>query len=230
MPFCINCGQELPNDAKFCSNCGNSINEHSSIMRRTVYEGEMHKCPNCGGYLNAFETKCTECGYEVRGTQTTSCVHELSIKLQKTEQIAKKIELISTFYIPNTKEDIYEFFILAYSNISAGVYEIDAWIAKLEQAYLKAKLSFGKDDEFLYIQELYNNLQNTSKKTKTIKSKVFKPLIIMIAGFLFALICIIILYATNDEFFLIFAVVGAVPMFAGMIMFFIVEFKSILKK
>ena len=231
MTFCVNCKHELAEEAKYCANCGISTsNIESSTKRKMVYDGEMHKCPKCGGDLNSFETKCSECGYEVRGVQKTSCVHELSLKLEKTEKVSKKIEIISNFYIPNTKEDIYEFFILAYSNISAGVNEVDAWIAKLEQAYLKAKLSFGKDTEFIYIQELYDNLQKISKKTKILKSQAFKPLIMMSIGFLFVLICIVILYVTNDEFFLVFAIIGAVPLFAGMIMLIIVEIKSILKK
>ena len=49
MAFCINCGQELTEDAKFCANCGQAVGNNSSTsQRKTVYDGELHKCPNCG--------------------------------------------------------------------------------------------------------------------------------------------------------------------------------------
>lgn len=143
MAFCIHCGRELADGARFYANCGTSVTaepnqDKKGDQQKTVYDGKIHKCPNCGEQLDSFTATCPVCGYELRGTQVTSCVHELSKKLEKTDSLEKKIELISNFYIPNTKEDIYEFFILAYSNITAGAYGVDAWNVKLEQAYLKA--------------------------------------------------------------------------------------------
>ena len=55
MAFCINCGQELTEGAKFCANCGKVVNgENPTPQRKTVYEGQIHKCPNCGEVLGAF--------------------------------------------------------------------------------------------------------------------------------------------------------------------------------
>ena len=34
--------------------------------RKTVYEGQLHKCPNCGELLDAFRSHCSSCGYEIR--------------------------------------------------------------------------------------------------------------------------------------------------------------------
>lgn len=150
MAYCMNCGKELPDEAKFCAECGTAViatPNSNSHLRKTVYDGYLHKCPKCGEHLNAFATICPVCNYELRDVQATSCVHELSQKLEHTDSEEQKIELISNFYIPNTKEDIYEFFILAYSNITAGGYGIDAWSVKLEQTYLKAKLAFGNNNE-----------------------------------------------------------------------------------
>lgn len=66
MAFCINCGQELAEGAKFCANCGKAVTGESTIsQRKTVYEGNLHKCPNCGEVLNSFVTNCPTCGHEI---------------------------------------------------------------------------------------------------------------------------------------------------------------------
>lgn len=162
MAYCINCGQGLAEGAKFCANCGKAI-ESVKEQRKTVYDGELHKCPNCGERLDSFVTTCHVCGYELRGAKVTSVVNELALKLEKTDDIEQKIDLIRNFYIPNTKEDIYEFFILALSNMNAGGYGIEAWYAKLEQAYQKAKLSFGNAPEFQYLSQLYSKAKRQQK-------------------------------------------------------------------
>ena len=37
MAFCINCGQELPEGAKFCANCGKAVDSsNSTTQRKTV--------------------------------------------------------------------------------------------------------------------------------------------------------------------------------------------------
>ncbi len=36
--YCKKCGKELPNDAKFCPNCGDSIVEFSNDINNRVYE------------------------------------------------------------------------------------------------------------------------------------------------------------------------------------------------
>lgn len=156
MAFCSNCGQELEDGVKFCSNCGVAVNSNSTSQRKMVYEGEMHKCPNCGEILKSFTTSCPACGYEPRSVKTNSPVEELVKKIENASSLNEKIELIANFYIPNTKEDIYDFFILAVSNLEDKYYDTDdAWRAKLEQAYHKAKLSFGNTSEFEYLDDLY---------------------------------------------------------------------------
>lgn len=142
MAFCINCGHELAESAKFCADCGATVEsqQEGKSKRKVVYEGEIHKCPNCGEVLKAFASNCPSCGYELRGVKPASAVQELAHKLEQIEsqreyekpvgvlrqqfrdqQISKtdeqKISLISSFAIPNTKEDLFEFLILASSNI-----------------------------------------------------------------------------------------------------------------
>lgn len=193
MKYCINCGEELSDKAKFCPNCGTPV-ESSNNKRTEKYEGSIHKCPNCGEIVKAFQTTCPTCGHEFRDSKSSSALKEFENKLQNIDNVKttrndiistitgknkhsdkyeRKIDLIRSFSIPNNKEDIYEFMILASSNISGVAYEDDdddaakdlaeAWTAKFEQAYEKAKIVFDENDiDFKRIQEIY------SSKTKKI--------------------------------------------------------------
>ena len=43
MAYCMNCGQQLPEGAKFCSSCGTATGEvkTETAQRKTVYDGEL---------------------------------------------------------------------------------------------------------------------------------------------------------------------------------------------
>ena len=235
MSFCINCGQELAEGAKFCAGCGKAVNENNSYtQRKTIYDGEVHKCPNCGDILDAYESVCETCGYERRGTKATNSVRELQLKLEElyskrphrkvhtifTQAFAggqlsnvdeEIVNLIKNFSIPNTKEDIMEFVILASSNIDLKVYGIngqryqmtnpaqreisDAWLSKFEQAYQKAQLMFGGSQEFMNIHLLFE------KKSKEIsKKKRETPLLVIgtVGGsLLFCALISLLVFLTN---------------------------------
>lgn len=217
MGFCMKCGQKLPEGASFCSNCGTKTGEvkRESSERKTIYDGELHKCPNCGELINAFVTKCPTCDFELRGTKVSSYVKEFADKLEQLEMMREpqkshsvisklygsdgrlnktdeqKISLIRSFSIPNTKEDILEFMILAASNIDLKLYGLgnqgvitasqravsDAWLAKFEQAYEKASISFAGSSDFLSIKNIYD------KKAKQLKKKK-REIFMLILGIL----------------------------------------------
>lgn len=167
MAFCINCGQELDEGTKFCAHCGQPVdNNNSASQRKTIYEGKIHKCPNCGEVLGAFVSVCPSCGYELRGAQSTSSIKDFSSKIEQATSSDQKVTLIRNFPISNTKEDIFEFMILASSSITGEYNEavFNAWLAKFEQCYQKAKLVFGNDSDFAKIQSLYE--QTTKQVSK----------------------------------------------------------------
>ena len=183
--FCKKCGKQIDDDAIFCPYCGTKISQATSEKevllerdnieskkkenkRKEFFDGEIHKCPNCGEMLKAFETKCPSCGYELRGSKGgTNKVEELSKKLEKTKDVAQKKELISNFYVPNTREDIIEFFTLAVSQIDDSNECSEAWINKLEQTLMKAKLSFGETSDYEYLNNEYIKAKKRIKSVKT---------------------------------------------------------------
>lgn len=216
MQFCPYCGTKLDEGARFCKNCGESVvqaqqstgsissheepnmetrqpkmeqvKEDPRTKRKTVYDGELHKCPNCGELLKSFTTVCPTCGYEVRSVTTNSPVEALAKKVEMASSLDVKIELITNFYIPNTKEDIYDFFILAISNLEDKWYDTDdAWRAKLEQAYHKARLSFGNTPEFEYLEKLYNRTRKEVNKRERGVGALFRRNTKVFIGTLMAL-------------------------------------------
>lgn len=199
MAYCNKCGSFVEDGAKFCGKCGAKLtsnqtpnssiedddfqnNKSRGSQRETVYDGEIHKCPNCGAILDAFVKNCPECGYELRGTTSTYSVQEFSRNYTKETSNLKKIDLIRTYIIPNTKEDILEFAILASSNISASSYAVneiisggisqrditDAWMAKFDQAHQKANLMLTDDPYLDKINQLYADKKKELRNAKTV--------------------------------------------------------------
>lgn len=146
------------------------------------------KCPKCGHSLNGINAVCPLCGYELKNAKVADSISELTNEINKLNQkrntvkdaLATKVSgrqsnptdekiasLIQNFVVPNTKEDIFEFMILAagYMDVKflAGRQKVSevsdiiikAWASKFEQTYQKANLSFGQDADFKKIQDLY---------------------------------------------------------------------------
>lgn len=217
MAFCTNCGQKITEESKFCSNCGAAVN---TVQRKTVYEGEIHKCPNCGAELTSFVKNCPECGYELRGADGAVSVREFSNNYARSTSNAKKVDLIRTFVIPNTREDILEFAILASSNIDSGSYSrqsnvvsdgatqqdvTDAWMAKFEQAQQKANILLTDDPYLEKINKLYDDKKKKLENARVVsgRKKVFNTIFRAIFGnefvkivlpFVILIVCIPLLF------------------------------------
>ncbi|MGN1306572.1 MAG: zinc ribbon domain-containing protein [Faecousia sp.] len=194
MAYCIYCGKELPDGAKFCAECGTAVKAEryaEGSQRKAVYEGNIHKCPNCGEILDSFTTVCPSCGYELRGSSATNAVKEFAAKLDNAATEQQKENIIRSFPVPNTKEDIFEFMILASSNIdelpNRNVY--NAWIAKFEQCYQKAALSFKQESDFVKIEAIYEKTNRTIKKIRR-KGPTRKMVTVVIPTVILAILCV----------------------------------------
>ena len=177
MAFCRHCGQALGSGDKFCGVCGKAVEQE--VERKQSYDGEIHKCPNCGEVLASFLSNCPSCGCELRGIDSSNSVKELAKKIEELESKREKrtfvdvlrkkinkgeldpvdkqiISVIMNFPIPNTKEDIQEFMILASANMEVFSYgsEYDkaaqsaianAWKVKHKQAIQKEKVLLEKE-------------------------------------------------------------------------------------
>ncbi len=84
MKYCMNCGKQLPDDAKFCIDCGTPVNAESS-KRRVEQAGTVYKCPNCGEVLDSMTAVCPACGYEIRNAKATTSVKSFADQLAKIE-------------------------------------------------------------------------------------------------------------------------------------------------
>ena len=165
--FCTKCGHKLRDEAKFCESCGTPTVDRGSKMGRTTYEGAIHKCSVCGETLKSFEIVCPACGAELRDVKSSSTLKEFAEKLERADSDVQRIIIIKNHPIPNTKEDIFEFMVLASTNFDAVYYAThlheddvsDAWLIKIEQCYAKARLAFGSDPDFDKIESIYNKIK-----------------------------------------------------------------------
>ena len=172
MAFCSNCGKELAVGAKFCFECGTPVGKADETVRRTVFSGEIHKCPSCGEVLESFVDVCPACGYELRGTSTSKSVREFAIKIDSAQTDMQRINIIRNYPIPNTKEDIFEFMILASTNITGEQQKkvFDAWLVKFEQSYQKAQLVIKDSSDMARIKAIYEKTQKQINKEKLFRN------------------------------------------------------------
>ncbi len=158
-------------------------------------EGEKQKnyaCPNCGSSIPSSSIKCGFCGFEISKTTVTgqNSIQILSDKLTQIDiseaeiqkqsnawtrpydpsaAAQKKASVISTFSMPNDKENIVEFFLFcdnnadAYSNTSPFMNTAvlvnkilgPAWAGKARLGYNKLKRFENEDEEIRELIEKY---------------------------------------------------------------------------
>lgn len=152
-------------------------------------EARVKHCPACGEVISENETVCPSCGFMVRDVSTGS-IALLAKKLELIENKRpekkgkndndvisatdeKKVSLIRSWPMPNSREDLIEFMAMASGNcvappkignsrIAAEDALAEAWRSKFDQAYVKAERLFGKTDDFEQIRELKSEVQKRS--------------------------------------------------------------------
>lgn len=88
MAFCMNCGKELPEGAKFCSECGKatSVDFIANTSRKAEYVGSVRKCPSCGEELSGVVAVCPSCGYELNDIATPESLKEFIAKIENLDE------------------------------------------------------------------------------------------------------------------------------------------------
>ena len=170
MAFCSNCGMKLRSGAKYCDGCGNSVimtsGKASKGVRQQEFIGLIKKCPNCGEQIKSFTIFCPTCGFEFRDAEASASISSFSSELLKANTATEKEKIIRNYPVPNTKEDIIEFMVLASSNIETetNISIFDAWVTKINQCYTKAGMTFTDDSDIKAIQAVYDSAQSKIKK------------------------------------------------------------------
>lgn len=185
--FCQNCGNKLDDDAIFCDACGAKVVKKETIVqpasqsaekpvekKETLKEGKIYKCPFCGEVLPYDAIKCPSCGNEIRGREVTSSIKLFFDKYSALDEkdVDKKIDLIKSFPIPNSREDIIEFMVFASSNFDAKYYATNqkkdsvasAWLAKIDLCYEKGKSMFTDARDLKQIEDIYSKAHSDVRK------------------------------------------------------------------
>lgn len=160
------------------------------------------ECPSCGAQLESFSTTCQYCGNELANVDSSNAMNDLVAKLEAAEEKARndkssggivgglmklldgetalekkiynaKSNILSSYPIPNSKEDLLEFLALSVSNVNsikisalerlAGTsgtygYKItykNSWLGLANKAIIKARLSMKGDQKNLMKIEEY---------------------------------------------------------------------------
>lgn len=216
MAFCTKCGKQLNEGDHFCSNCGKpteGFSKHESEERQERWEGAVFKCPRCGQTLDAYTERCPSCGYQLRQVEAVNSVKELAAKIEHAKDDKARVSLVKSFPIPNSREDIVEFLIMAVSNIDEdaqyGTEEENltkAWVAKADQALQKAELVIPDDGACIRLRESYEKKLDALQRSKTWNDvgavtenvgkglKAFGKFIIAVLIFYLALFAILLIF------------------------------------
>ena len=158
---CKNCGDVVDKISAYCPSCGCPMDTEVGTSAVDELVKKLQAIDNeKSEYLLEIERKKNSVAGKVLG-------YEIDEEVEDSFE-EKKINTIQSFPIPNTVEGIFEFMILASSNFDAEMYVknlnkkdiSDAWLAKIEQAYKKADIMFGRNARFVKIKEIYDRVIN----------------------------------------------------------------------
>jgi hypothetical protein len=146
-------------------------------------EGDLKKCPSCGAPTQSFKTNCPECGHEFRNVPVNKTIKELLEELKKNEnssfinnseyQIARA-EIIRSFSMPTTKEDLIEFTTKGIAEISDKHHYLQedcmAWKSKVDEGISKLKIISLNDYSILpLLENIENMLSNKMSRVEANK-------------------------------------------------------------
>ena len=102
MAFCINCGAQNADGARFCIGCGKAVAgaaapEQAAALPAKEKVGNIRTCPACGETVGSFQARCSSCGHEFTTVKTASSVQKFSeeisqIEVKEVEDLKEKTE------------------------------------------------------------------------------------------------------------------------------------------
>ena len=212
--FCSSCGKQINDGVKFCKFCGAAqvidnqtiVNEPPPIptaQKQTLKEGQIHKCPYCGEILPFDAIACPSCGREIRNKKSLESISDLVNKIQAEPDEEKKIELIKLYPIPNSREDIFEFMVVATSKFDAAFYANNptansiagAWYTQIDLCYKKGQMMFTDPGDRARLDQLYNAVMGPEGSLTKEKKKRKIILLIGVGGIALGAILLIVSYA-----------------------------------
>lgn len=193
---------------------GQDIDELDMIIEGELYKIEQEKkqpkieCPNCGSPILKTAIKCSFCKYEISKSEISgkNFIKQLQQKLEQIDKDAyemnsrrkglfspeyapiqvamNKASIITTFTMPNDKENLIEFFLFcdsnadAHSNTSKFTFDgilnkhyFPAWYGKAKMGYEKL-IFFINDDED--VKQIINKYKDKyGNENKSIFGKLF---------------------------------------------------------
>lgn len=185
-------------------------------------KSKIERCPACGEIVDKNAIICPSCGYAIRDVADGS-IALLSQKLDLIESKRpqkrkkdengtisatdeRKISLIRSWPIPNSKDDLIEFAAMASGNCIAPpkVNEkrtaedalAEAWRSKFDQAYAKAERLFGNSEDFGLIKDLKADIQ---KRTFISRLRAWGPYVAGILLMLFMWVPLLLLKSCLGE-------------------------------
>lgn len=159
--------------------------------------GDVRKYPACGAIVESFQTKCPECGYVFTDIKANSMTKDLCEQLDKMNtgglfggNTNKRVQLIKTFPIPNTREDLIEMLAMCQSNgvpqTGDGMFGSkisNAWLSKGVQVASKARFIL-KDDPMAQsiIAQIDKDVRNMKIKRRLFQIAMILLVILLCVG------------------------------------------------
>ena len=118
---CSECGNEISSSAKFCPQCGASV--------------EQHFCPECGVKLKGNEINCPECGFPLTKKTASNIITENLDKITgaKSENYVTFKDLFKDTFKKHSEEELDNVFVCGSSSTTPDVKDVNpkkasAWV------------------------------------------------------------------------------------------------------
>jgi len=151
---CPSCGGIVETFITSCGDCGHSFNNIEAVSSAQKLHDQLQEIEK--EERNRVRTKVSS----LHSRLTGGAAEEIQADRQMEERIkTRKASLISSFPIPNSKEDILEFLSMAipeagkkpsfFGRLGATGALYKAWLSKAEQIIMKARFSMKEDKKIL---------------------------------------------------------------------------------